>query len=304
MINDESIEFNSSNVFTALALFNQLTVPLFIFPITIPIIISSLISTRRIERFLSQPEIEKEFEGVKHMARVLCKSSESLDDDQKSNNGNGTENNHDDVDDDDGGGVDKGKSEGRDNERRKKLQISDKLFRQDTIDEEEMDEQLSTEIKIDDECEEPEIDLMALNNYDNQQSMAAAASENENLTSHNDAVILRHKSNSRVKLKKQNQLSESTRIDRNKLRSTTFVVDKHNNDAIKRTRLPSFKVADGTAVCIKDAKFSWDGGRSEATSKFLEIDNLSIPLGIIIIIYFFLLPRLLFTFSPHSRIKK
>jgi hypothetical protein len=32
------------NVFSGLALFNQLTVPLFIFPITVPIIISALVS--------------------------------------------------------------------------------------------------------------------------------------------------------------------------------------------------------------------------------------------------------------------
>jgi hypothetical protein len=229
MINDESVEFNSSNVFTALALFNQLTVPLFIFPITIPIIISSLISTRRIERFLAQPELEKEFEGVKHMARVLCKSSESLDDNNE---------------DDSGGG-----------------QARDKLSRQDTIDEEEMDE-----IKINGE---PEIDLIALSNYDNQHE--AGGGENE-------AVILRNKSHLRVNLKKQNQLNESTRIERNKLRSTTFVAEKH--DVVKRTRLLSFKVPDGVAVCIKEARFSWDnGGKREATSKQLEIDNLSLPLG-------------------------
>ncbi|CAO1396998.1 unnamed protein product [Diamesa serratosioi] len=79
LINDDKIEFNASNVFAALALFNQLTVPLFIFPITIPMIISAIISTKRIERFLSQIEISKEFEGIRNMARVLCKSNTSLD---------------------------------------------------------------------------------------------------------------------------------------------------------------------------------------------------------------------------------
>jgi hypothetical protein len=236
MINDERLEFNASNVFTALALFNQLTVPLFIFPITIPIIISSLISTRRIERFLSQqPEIEKEFEGVKHMARVLSKS----------------------IDDDE----DEGSTTTTTGQGHKKAPIGDKLPRQDTIDEEEMDE-----IKINDGHQPSSDDLIALNNCDG----------NENLT-HNESVILRNKSNLRATLKKQNQLNESTRIERNKLRSTTFVADKHGSGNLKRTRLPSFKVPDGVAVWIKDAKFSWEA--VAATSKLLEIDNLSIPLG-------------------------
>lgn len=53
------IEENSltpENVFSGLALFNQLTVPLFIFPITVPIIISALVSTRRLEKFMELPE--------------------------------------------------------------------------------------------------------------------------------------------------------------------------------------------------------------------------------------------------------
>lgn len=240
MINDESIEFNSSNVFTALALFNQLTVPLFIFPITIPIIISSLISTRRIERFLSQPEIETGFEGVRHMARVLCKSNDSLDDDQKSNNDN-----------DDAGRIDD-----CDNGVRRKAQINDKLFRQDTIDEEEMDE---------------------IKKSDNDESSESKSNLND--ANSDDTVILRTKSNSRPRLKKQNQLSESVRVERNRMKSTV-IHERHGSiDETKRTSLPSFKVPDNVAVCINNGKFSWDG-RGEA--KLLDIDNLSIPLGIII----------------------
>ncbi|KAG8334859.1 hypothetical protein J6590_081006 [Homalodisca vitripennis] len=40
----EGSDLSPANVFTGLALFNQLTVPLFIFPITVPIIISALVS--------------------------------------------------------------------------------------------------------------------------------------------------------------------------------------------------------------------------------------------------------------------
>ncbi|XP_055589731.1 ATP-binding cassette sub-family C member Sur isoform X2 [Uranotaenia lowii] len=51
------MEFSAARLFASLALFNQLTVPLFIFPITIPIILSAVVSTRRLEAFLSQPEV-------------------------------------------------------------------------------------------------------------------------------------------------------------------------------------------------------------------------------------------------------
>ena len=73
-------KLTASRVFAALALFNQLTVPLFIFPITVPIIIQAIISTKRLEKFLGQHEVQKEeFEGVRNMARILSKSDASLD---------------------------------------------------------------------------------------------------------------------------------------------------------------------------------------------------------------------------------
>lgn len=78
-VNRNDVPFNAGRLFTALALFNQLTVPLFIFPITVPIIIAAVVSTKRLEKFLSQPEVEKELEGVKHMARFISQSDASLD---------------------------------------------------------------------------------------------------------------------------------------------------------------------------------------------------------------------------------
>lgn len=76
---DDASKFTTSRLFAALALFNQLTVPLFIFPITIPIIIAAIVSTRRLEQFLRQPEVRQEFEGIRKMARVLSRSEASLD---------------------------------------------------------------------------------------------------------------------------------------------------------------------------------------------------------------------------------
>ncbi|EAT34557.1 AAEL013215-PA, partial [Aedes aegypti] len=54
---DGRIEFTAARLFASLALFNQLTVPLFIFPITIPIILSAVVSTGRLEVFLRRPEV-------------------------------------------------------------------------------------------------------------------------------------------------------------------------------------------------------------------------------------------------------
>ncbi|KZC13248.1 ATP-binding cassette sub-family C member Sur [Dufourea novaeangliae] len=55
-IEDRSLD--AGNVFASLALFSQLTVPLLIFPVMIPIIINATISTTRMEDFLQLPEIE------------------------------------------------------------------------------------------------------------------------------------------------------------------------------------------------------------------------------------------------------
>lgn len=76
---DARLDFSASHLFSALALFQQLTVPLLIFPITVPIIIAARVSTRRLERFLHAPEIQKQFEGIRNMARILSKSDASLD---------------------------------------------------------------------------------------------------------------------------------------------------------------------------------------------------------------------------------
>ncbi|KAK0080738.1 hypothetical protein PV325_013438 [Microctonus aethiopoides] len=52
----EETHLDAGNVFASLALFSQLTVPLFIFPVIVPIILNALISTKRLEDFLSLPE--------------------------------------------------------------------------------------------------------------------------------------------------------------------------------------------------------------------------------------------------------
>ncbi|XP_018345324.1 PREDICTED: ATP-binding cassette sub-family C member Sur [Trachymyrmex septentrionalis] len=53
----EERNLDAGNVFASLALFSQLTVPLFIFPVIVPIIINAMISTTRLEEFFQLPEI-------------------------------------------------------------------------------------------------------------------------------------------------------------------------------------------------------------------------------------------------------
>ncbi|XP_039304714.1 ATP-binding cassette sub-family C member Sur isoform X2 [Solenopsis invicta] len=53
----EERNLDAGNVFASLALFSQLTMPLFIFPVLVPIIINAMISTTRLEEFLQLPEI-------------------------------------------------------------------------------------------------------------------------------------------------------------------------------------------------------------------------------------------------------
>lgn len=245
LINDDEIAFNSSNVFAALALFNQLTVPLFIFPITIPIIISCLISTKRIERFLSQPELAKEFEGVRNMARVLCKSTDSLDE-----------------------------SETSDNEVNKN-QISDKLFIERVA--VELDEKSPKEIKINDHDVKATKDTNELRAADVDCDSDANWEGNSN-DIQDDVVVLRNK-NEKIRLRKQNQLSTSTRLERNRLRPTTAVDKQSVVESAKTIKAASFKLPEDTVVCIQDACFSWDPKNID-DSNVLKIDQLSIPKGI------------------------
>ncbi|XP_050087692.1 ATP-binding cassette sub-family C member Sur isoform X2 [Anopheles aquasalis] len=79
-LENNPIELTAGRLFASLALFNQLTVPLFIFPITIPVTLSAIVSTGRLEAFLSQPEVERgSLEGIRTMARILSRSNASLD---------------------------------------------------------------------------------------------------------------------------------------------------------------------------------------------------------------------------------
>lgn len=156
---------------------------MFIFPITVPIIISAIISTKRIERFLSQKEIEKELEGVRNMARILSKSDTSFDlceenkqlldekTDKKVSNANGTT------------------AKQLDEKSVEQMIIinDDEAFKQ----QEKVQNTIRNEHKLDENLLEKDSNVDDLMNKSNQ---------------------------SKVKLRKQNQLSTKTRAERNRTR--------------------------------------------------------------------------------------
>ena len=176
------------------------------------------------------------------MARIICKSSESLDDDQKSNDNEGDGN---------------------------RKQMLNKLLAADTIDEEE----LLMEIKINDHDAEKEAKEETVTTS-GEIKIDANCLENLNSTD-DDVVILRNKNN-KTRLKKQNQLSPSIRLEKNRLKSTT-AVGKH--EALKSTTASNFTIPDEVILRIKSGKFSWGSGENILNA--LEIDHLEIPKGIV-----------------------
>lgn len=178
------------------------------------------------------------------MARIICKSTDSIDDDQKSNNND-------------------------DNANRK--QTLNKLPAADTIDEEE----LLMEIKINDrDFEKPQ------DEEEEKFERKGDANCLENLNGTEDDVVILRNKNNKTRLKKQNQLSPSIRLEKNRLKSTT-AVGKHNEKLTfsAPSISPIFQLPDEVIVRIKDAKFSW--GNDETNSNTLEIDHLEIPKGIV-----------------------
>ncbi|KAG5347863.1 SUR protein, partial [Acromyrmex charruanus] len=85
----EERNLDAGNVFASLALFSQLTVPLFIFPVIIPIIINAMISTTRLEEFFQLPEIVNilpESNDYKSTTDILSKTNSYIDNDTEAIN--------------------------------------------------------------------------------------------------------------------------------------------------------------------------------------------------------------------------
>ena len=247
-------------------------------------IISAIISTKRIERFLSQIEISKEFEGIINMARVLCKSNTSLDE-EPSTTPPSTSNPYEDS---------YNNNQIKSNEITIPEQLNDKkslsediIINDHDVDENCHNQDNSCSISKNNGAEKLDSDYCnSINEFF--LTTTATITNNNNITTTSDCddkVILRNKNNN-IKLKKQNQLSESTKLERNLGR--TIIVGKHstninnNNNSIitnesLKIKLPSFKISDDYIVSIKDAKYSWDDRMDD--SNMLKIDQLSIPRG-------------------------
>lgn len=245
-------------------------------------IISAILSTKRIERFLSQIEISKEFEGIRNMARVLCKSNTSLDEEPSTTPPQSTSNPYEDS---------YNNNQIKSNEITIPEQLNDKKSLSDDIiinghdvDENCPNQDNSCSISKNNGVEKLDSDYCSINDS----SLTTTNATNNTTTSDcDDKVILRNKNNN-IKLKKQNQLSESTKLERNLGR--TIIVGKHsnsisniniNNNESLKIKLPSFKISDDYIVSIKDAKYSWDNRMND--SNMLKIDQLSIPRGTIYI---------------------
>lgn len=234
------MEFTAGRIFSALALFNQLTVPLFIFPITVPIIISAIISTRRLENFLRKPEVRKEFEGVRNMARILCRSDASLDIFET------------------------------DNHKSSMTNIST----------------VATDIAT-----VSTVSATTTNNDDNNSSTTTSNINTEiielNLTDNNSVSSVGNSLNDlsynhvnqqqpvkikQTKLKKKNELSKNSQIDRNRYRRISL----NSKEIIHPLTLPEHLI-----VSIKHGEFSWHNRIEQAV---LHVEKLEIPKGKLTII--------------------
>lgn len=263
-------KFTTGHVFAALALFNQLTVPLFIFPITIPMIISAIVSTRRLEVFLRQPEVQKEFEGIRNMARVMSRSDASLDvfeidenDGQTIDNNDGQHMNGDDDLNNDS------QSSSTTNEA---LLLSKKILSlksnfntntNNTTTTTNNDYQFNNDFYLQDIYE----------NQGEQQQAIKSMQRNFNG---------RRSFNASVKLKKNNKISESMKIDRNRPRQKSLT-----------TIEIQMEIPNELVISVRNAVFSWrrqsnnNNGNSNNTNSNgivlespLRIDRLDIPRGL------------------------
>lgn len=213
---DERAKFTTGRIFAALALFNQLTVPLFIFPLTVPIIISAIVSTRRLERFLGLQEVQKEFEGIRNMARVMSRSDASLD-----------------------------VFEIEDNESQSEI-IEDAVAAGGGAGAIDIEMQHTTML------DEP------MSNYQSDDSFVSREPIDKM------QIVSKRPLSASVKLKKNNQLSSSTKMERNRSRQKSV------------TKEIQMEISSDLIVSIRNGAFSWMADSSEAS---LKIDSLEIPKG-------------------------
>lgn len=208
--NDETAKFTTGSIFAALALFNQLTVPLFIFPLTVPIIISAIVSTKRLERFLALQEVQKEFEGIRNMARVMSRSDASLD----------------------------------------VFEIEDNESQSEIL--EDVTVMVDNDVPV--AVGGPALPSIFVNedSFESTSSMVR------------QPTFYKRPLSASVRLKKNNPISSSTKLDRNKSRQKS---------ASKEIQI---EISSDLAISVRNGVFSWQAGSLDSP---LRIDSLEIPKG-------------------------
>lgn len=275
---DTTDKFTTGRVFAALALFNQLTVPLFIFPITIPMIISAIVSTRRIQTFLRQPEVQKEFEGIRNMARVMSRSDASLDVFEIDENDGQTFDGHQQQsmtttinDDDDGGGGDGDGGDGQQQTENQATSIQPNevpLFSKNKSHSNKSHFNESGGSIANNECPIFNNDFYLQDIYENQQDDLSIPF---NKIQRSFVAEKRRSFNASVKLKKNNQISDIVRNDRNRPRQKSLTATEIQ-----------MEIPNELVLSIRNAAFSWQQcGHNMPVEheSLLRIDRLDIPRG-------------------------
>lgn len=258
---DITEKFTTGRIFAALALFNQLTVPLFIFPITIPMIISGIVSTRRLEEFLRQPEVQKEFEGIRNMARVMSRSDASLDVFE--------------IDENEGQTID-GQSNDEPNNDSSQSSTTNEALLLSKKPHSNKSHFNATNI----ECSFTN-DFYLQDIDENLAEQQALKSMQRNFNSS------RRSFNASIKLKKNNQISEGTRIDRNRPRQKSLTTEIQ------------MEIPNELVISIRNAVFSWRHHNIDSESP-LHIDRLDIPRGQFKV--FVTVIVIIFCYSPYFHI--
>jgi hypothetical protein len=263
-IEADTIAFTASRVFTSLALFNQLTVPLFIFPITVPIIIQAVVSTKRLENFLKQIEVQKDFEGVRNMARILCKSDASLDIYENENTTSTTTTTT---------AMEMGKEKGNGNfSFAKPTTMTDSRFyinlNKDVINggEQQHSELEKLQLKVDDTEVTSVMETTTASKVDLISEMDDRKEETV-ATTNTEMLAVKQFPPKNIKLKKSNQLKANVKLEKLRLYQPVTM-------ASKEIQLPG--LGDDAVVCVQDGVFTWTKIDSENE---LKIDNLQIPRG-------------------------
>uniref|UniRef100_A0A182WGN4 Uncharacterized protein n=1 Tax=Anopheles minimus TaxID=112268 RepID=A0A182WGN4_9DIPT len=253
-LENNPIELTAGRLFASLALFNQLTVPLFIFPITIPITLSAIVSTARLEAFFSQPEVERgSLEGIRTMARILSKSDASLDMDEAG-------------DTSDGGEVqctDAPVTATPSTEAGERVKLPDNVTGSP-----------QTERKAADNGRSPEVGGKSCSQQSSMSSgrsirsdqVEPAVTDRAQVGRQRPAKYQKTAPSPRVKLKKNSQLSVSARLEKCRQKQ------KH------LAREMRFGLPDHAAVFLKDARFRWTGTVGTDRALYtLYIEQLTVP---------------------------